>query len=212
MTLACFIRLKSMWVITLCVVSLVSYTLTMMIAFRDVMWCMQFDASFFFLFDQNSSYVLFLFLQHLIYIGCVIIYLMFLSRRVEKFVRNNYLMSVRQKSAEICLPNLILLHCQRLVQFKNLEIEDIQMKTRRLLINLLPKDIVNRLFIQGTENVTIADSHTRAAVLFCSIANFTTFDAASMQELNEVVTRFDELAHSFGIEKIKMIGASCDLK
>ncbi len=78
----------------------------------------------------------------------------------------------------------------------------------RLLVNILPYQIANRLKM-GTK--TIAESFEDVTVLFADLVEFT---AASVQMvpkelvelLNEIFSTFDRLAEKHGLEKIKTIG------
>jgi adenylate cyclase len=77
-----------------------------------------------------------------------------------------------------------------------------------LLLNILPKPIAERL---KADPSTIADGFDCASVLFCDIVDFTKLSARlSAPEvvglLNGLFSRFDAVAGSFGLEKIKTIG------
>jgi adenylate cyclase len=81
-------------------------------------------------------------------------------------------------------------------------------RSERLLLNVLPEPIAERL--KGGESL-IADGAPEVGVLFADIADFTPMSEAMGPEdivrlLNEVFTRFDELAADHGLEKIKTIG------
>lgn len=83
-----------------------------------------------------------------------------------------------------------------------------QAKSERLLLNVLPRPIAERL--KQTDEV-IADQFEEATVLFADIVNFTTLSAsmppqAVVSVLNEVFSLFDQLADKHGLEKIKTIG------
>lgn len=83
-----------------------------------------------------------------------------------------------------------------------------QEKSERLLLNILPKPIADRLK-QG-QNV-IADSFTEVTVLFADIVGFTTLSSYTSPKdlvilLNEIFSRLDRLAEQHGLEKIKTIG------
>jgi len=89
--------------------------------------------------------------------------------------------------------------------------EEIQRKNEeneRLLLNILPNPIADRLK-QGEE--TIADHFPEVTVLFADIVGFTAMsgnispgDLVTM--LNELFSKFDDAAQHLGIEKIKTIG------
>lgn len=89
---------------------------------------------------------------------------------------------------------------------EQLEIE--QQKSERLLLNILPQPIADRL---KREPGTIADSFEDVTVLFADIAGFTKLSSrVSATELvkllNEIFSSFDWLAVQHGLEKIKTIG------
>ena len=80
--------------------------------------------------------------------------------------------------------------------------------SERLLLNVLPKTIADRL---RTEGRLIADQLPAVTVLFADIADFTLLAARVSPEeliewLNEVFSAFDDLAATHGLEKIKTIG------
>lgn len=80
----------------------------------------------------------------------------------------------------------------------------------RLLLNVLPKAIADRLK-QGER--TIVDSFREATVVFADIVGFTSFSAQmapsrTVQLLNDLFSGFDKLAETYQLEKIKTIGDS----
>ena len=81
-------------------------------------------------------------------------------------------------------------------------------KSERLLLNVLPKVIADRL---KRSPGTVADSFDAVTVLFADIADSTPNIAqltpeAAVELLNEVFTSFDRLAAKHRLEKIKTIG------
>jgi adenylate cyclase len=95
---------------------------------------------------------------------------------------------------------------QEQAYLKELQIE--REKSERLLLNILPGPIAERLK-QG-QNV-IADSFAQVTVLFADIVNFTPLSAqlsptGLVYLLNGLFSTFDELAQRHGLEKIKTIG------
>jgi len=77
----------------------------------------------------------------------------------------------------------------------------------RLLLNILPESVANRL----KRGEVVADHFDEATVLFADLVNFTDFssrtDAATVvRHLNEVFRLFDQLVAASGLEKIKTIG------
>lgn len=91
-----------------------------------------------------------------------------------------------------------------------------QRLSERLLLNVLPQAIVERL--KGRPEVAvdrftevIADSYAEVTVLFADIVGFTKFSEGVSAEvlvrvLNDVFNRFDSIADYRGLEKIKTIG------
>lgn len=86
-----------------------------------------------------------------------------------------------------------------------------QEKSDRLLLNILPRPIAERLKQQVGSKGIIADSFPEVTVLFADIVNFTQLaqtvsPAGLVTLLNEVFSTFDDLAEKYGLEKIKTIG------
>jgi adenylate cyclase len=91
-----------------------------------------------------------------------------------------------------------------------------QKVSERLLLNVLPRSIADRL--KGRLEITadgfaevIADSFAEVTVLFADIVEFTKFaqsvsPVAVVDVLNDIFTRFDQIADKYGLEKIKTIG------
>ena len=85
---------------------------------------------------------------------------------------------------------------------------DEQARAERLLLNILPRDIAERL---KRDERSLADGFADVTILFADIVGFTQLSARTSPEdvvglLNQVFTRFDELAERHGLEKIKTIG------
>lgn len=83
-----------------------------------------------------------------------------------------------------------------------------QQKSERLLLNILPKPIAERL---KQEEGVIADNFSDVTVLFADIVDFTKLSARIpaadvVALLNDVFSKFDQLAEKHGLEKIKTIG------
>jgi class 3 adenylate cyclase len=88
------------------------------------------------------------------------------------------------------------------------EIQAEREKSDRLLLNILPQSIADRLKAGET---MIADHFDCATVLFADLVGFTPLSRtmpplALVELLGDIFTRFDELAAELGIEKIKTIG------
>lgn len=100
------------------------------------------------------------------------------------------------------------------VQRKLLELEE--EKSEKLLLNILPKEIAERLK-QGQDNANvvyskiIVDKFPDVTVLFADIVGFTSISSRISPEslvvfLNELFSIFDNLVEKHGLEKIKTIG------
>ena len=81
-------------------------------------------------------------------------------------------------------------------------------KYERLLLNILPKQIVGRL---NDGETMIADRFDNVSILFADLVGFTKLSSRTppnklLEYLNALFSRFDELASAFGVEKIKMMG------
>lgn len=88
------------------------------------------------------------------------------------------------------------------------EIQAGREKSDRLLLNVLPHSIAERLK-QG--ETMIADHFDCATVLFADLVGFTplahhTAPLALVDLLNDIFSRFDDIAAALGLEKIKTIG------
>jgi class 3 adenylate cyclase len=87
-------------------------------------------------------------------------------------------------------------------------LQDEQERSERLLLNILPGPIAERL---KHDKQTIADGFADVTVMFVDIVNFTKVaEGLSPQQvfsmLNRIFSSFDELAEEYGTEKIKTIG------
>ncbi len=83
-----------------------------------------------------------------------------------------------------------------------------QARSEKLLLNVLPQSIANRL---KDNDMRIADSHESVTVLFADIAGFTKLTASIsatqlVDMLSQLFSQFDQLAEKHGLEKIKTIG------
>jgi class 3 adenylate cyclase len=81
-------------------------------------------------------------------------------------------------------------------------------KSDRLLLNILPEPIADRL---KKGQITIADKFPEATVLFADIVGFTEISSAVPPEelvrmMNVIFSAFDRLTETHGLEKIKTIG------
>jgi class 3 adenylate cyclase len=88
------------------------------------------------------------------------------------------------------------------------EVERANAENERLLLNILPQSIADRL---RSGEAVIADRFDEMAVLFADVVAFTPFSSTLTPEevvvvLNGVFSLFDQLAEQRGLEKIKTIG------
>lgn len=98
--------------------------------------------------------------------------------------------------------NLELLHEEK----QRLEYE--QLKTEKLMLNILPKPIADRLK-RGEMN--ISGNYPEVTILFSDLVGFTKMSSQMTAAdlvllLNDLFTRFDTRAEQLGLEKIKTIG------
>jgi len=85
---------------------------------------------------------------------------------------------------------------------------DEQKKSERVLFNVLPTNIAQRL---KNNQGLIADGYADVTVMFADLVNFTQLTEQMSPEqmvglLNTVFSGFDELSEKYGLEKIKTIG------
>jgi class 3 adenylate cyclase len=87
-------------------------------------------------------------------------------------------------------------------------LEDEKEKFERLLLNILPQQIIGRL---NDGETIIADRFDDVSVLFSDLVGFTEISSELaptelVSYLNALFSDFDAIAHELGVEKIKMIG------
>lgn len=83
-----------------------------------------------------------------------------------------------------------------------------QKKSERVLLNVLPNSIAQRL---KNDAGLIADGHADVTVMFADLVNFTQLTESLSPEqmvglLNTIFSGFDELCEKYDVEKIKTIG------
>ncbi len=88
------------------------------------------------------------------------------------------------------------------------QLQQEQEKSEKLLLNILPQPIAERLKLGER---TIADSFEDATVLFADLVHFTEYSTGVkpqdlINRLNDIFLAFDILAELYGLEKIKTIG------
>lgn len=111
------------------------------------------------------------------------------------------------EQGEILYSNAALRDVSELKQAQR-ELEAERFRSEDLLLNILPKTIVERL--KKSPSV-IADKFENATILFCDIRGFTAIASQISPDrlistLNVVFSEFDHLVSFFGLEKIKTIG------
>ncbi len=89
------------------------------------------------------------------------------------------------------------------------KLQEEQKKSEKLLLNILPKPIADRL--KKDEDKIIADDFPDATVLFSDLVGFTEMSAGIpaqelVRKLNQIFLAFDDLTDKYGLEKIKTIG------
>jgi class 3 adenylate cyclase len=97
---------------------------------------------------------------------------------------------------------------RRLIETQQLELAQEKAKSDRLLRNVLPDQIADRL---KEREATIADGVADATVLFADLVGFTPLagqlaPAEVVRMLDDLFGTFDELTDRLGLEKIKTIG------
>lgn len=83
-----------------------------------------------------------------------------------------------------------------------------QGRSDKLLLNILPKSIADRL---KANDARIADSYEEVTIMFADLVDFTQLSAGMppaqlVDILNQVFSQFDRLAEKYELEKIKTIG------
>jgi class 3 adenylate cyclase len=97
---------------------------------------------------------------------------------------------------------------QRLViEGQHKEAEKLRAESERLLLNVLPASIAERL----KHGEAVADHFEEASILFADIADFTPYSASRspaevVSLLNRIFSAFDQLTDKYELEKIKTIG------
>lgn len=94
---------------------------------------------------------------------------------------------------------------------KQLALEDLaeeRQRSDRLLLNILPEKIANRL---KQNDLMIAEAFDEVTILFADLIDFTSFSSQMPPShligfLNQIFSAFDQLTEKYGVEKIKTIG------
>jgi len=119
-----------------------------------------------------------------------------LERRLHRLEANVARMEEFQESNATLLSRLL----------EDLEAE--KARSQRLLLNVLPQRIIDRL---NAGETLIADRHDDATVLFSDFVGFTAISAelapaVLVEELNALFRAFDGICDANGVEKIKTVG------
>lgn len=91
---------------------------------------------------------------------------------------------------------------------KNSALEHEKQRSDRLLLNILPKSVADRL---KQNESRIADRFESVTIMFADLVDFTRISAGMKPDdlvdlLGRVFSRFDALTEKYGVEKIKTIG------
>jgi len=119
-----------------------------------------------------------------------------LERRLHRLEANVQRLEEFQESNSTLLSSLL----------RDLEVE--RARSQRLLLNVLPQRIIDRL---NAGETLIADRHDDATVLFSDFVGFTGISSrltpsVLIDELNSLFRAFDEVCDATGVEKIKTVG------
>ncbi|MFL5674821.1 MAG: adenylate/guanylate cyclase domain-containing protein [Chloroflexota bacterium] len=97
---------------------------------------------------------------------------------------------------------------RRLIERQGAELAEAHATSERLLLNVLPEAVAERL---KSGEAPIADAYDDATVLFADLVGFTPLASAlgpadTVELLDRLFSAFDRLASRHGVEKIKTIG------
>jgi class 3 adenylate cyclase/DNA-binding NarL/FixJ family response regulator len=115
---------------------------------------------------------------------------------------------LRAQSERLWAKNILLEHEVKERQSVENALREAHAQADRLLRNILPGPIADRL---KSGEGSLADRYEEATILFADIVDFTPFSSQLsplelMEILNQIFSSFDQLVESFGLEKIKTIG------
>ncbi len=130
----------------------------------------------------------------------------FTDTSLQFLINNNFFLITSTSIGMITSYMLELFARKNFIQ--QIQLEEEREKSERLLLNILPFSIAERL---KQKQETIADGFAEATVLFADIAGFTRMAASRtprevVDMLNDIFSEFDQLAEKHGVEKIKTIG------
>jgi adenylate cyclase len=131
-------------------------------------------------------------------------------RSIDELVRENRMLDrrLRRLEADIRQMEDFQDSSSKLLSgvLRDLEVE--RAKSQRLLLNVLPQRVVDRLEAGET---LIADGYDDITVLFSDVVGFTTIAAALepavlVRALNELFSEFDAICEATRVDKIKTVG------
>jgi adenylate cyclase len=129
---------------------------------------------------------------------------------VDELVRENRILERRLRRMEADIRQLESFQDSNSTLLSRLlrDLEEERAKSQRLLLNVLPQRIIDRLAAGET---LIADGHRDVTVLFSDIVGFTTISSelapsALVEELNRLFSGFDAICDATGVDKIKTVG------
>ena len=130
-----------------------------------------------------------------------------LGVRSEQIVKT-LLFLVETPDAPDGVPVVVISNGESRVEKRTSALKQEQEKSERLLLNVLPKAIADRL---KHEPRPIANAFDEVTVLFADIVNFSEVSShvsprELVQILNQIFSAFDRLSEKYGVEKIKTIG------
>jgi class 3 adenylate cyclase len=132
------------------------------------------------------------------------------AQSIDEVVRENRILERRLRRMESDFRRVEAVQGSNATLLSHLlrDLEEERAKSQRLLLNVLPQRIIDRLAAGET---LIADGHDDVTVLFSDIVDFTTISAETppadlVRELNELFIGFDAICDRVGVDKIKTVG------
>jgi adenylate cyclase len=133
-----------------------------------------------------------------------------LPRSIDELLRENRILERRLRRLESDIHQVEEFQDSNATLLSRLlrDLEEERAKSQRLLLNVLPQRIIDRLAAGET---LIADGHDDVTVLFSDIVGFTTISAVTppadlVRQLNDLFTGFDAICDRAGVDKIKTVG------
>jgi class 3 adenylate cyclase len=132
------------------------------------------------------------------------------AQSIDEVLRENRILERRLRRMESDIRQVEAVQGSNATLLSHLlrDLEEERAKSQRLLLNVLPQRIIDRLAAGET---LIADGHDDVTVLFSDIVDFTTISAETppgdlVSELNELFIGFDAICDRVGVDKIKTVG------